>query len=178
MARFAPASDSMVRSIRTGRACVSTSMLTSSGMDHPRSGCARNRSRSARLPEGHLDFGSRSRRACGTCQLLSAFIGSNSAWLPSRRSVLIHRGLVDGPVRPGPVGEPDRREGAIFLGGLLHVRSLSLLSVARRGGVRQEASSSALVSGSGTLAQVGRVPQVRSVIQCSKCRQDGPVNDC
>ncbi len=67
------------------------------------------------------------------CIFLSAFIGSNRAWLPSRRSVLIHTGGVgDGAARPLAVGELDRREGGVFgVRGGNHVRLLNALAMAK-----------------------------------------------
>jgi len=89
MPRGAPASDSKVRSISSGRACVRTAMVTSSGMS-PSSTSIRTKSKSAfDAAEKPTSISlnpsprSRSKKRC----LRAASIGLTSAWLPSRRSV-------------------------------------------------------------------------------------------
>jgi hypothetical protein len=95
MAFFAPASDSTVRSIKSSRACTSTWSHTSSG--------ARFSSMSRRLKVNSVfeadgkptfdfleaDFHERLEQAPVSAL---TFIGTASAWLPSRKSTLHQRG--------------------------------------------------------------------------------------
>ena len=84
----------MVRRIRCSRAWVSTSMVTSSGM-WPPSINWRTKSKSVCEADGKatsISLKPMSQSVRNMRILRSAFIGSNSAWLPSRRSVLIQTG--------------------------------------------------------------------------------------
>ena len=94
IARLAPRSDSYVRSICSGRACVSTWMTTSSGM-RLRSISSRTKSKSVCDAAGKPTSISlkpvRTSRS-NMRRLRAASIGSISAWLPSRRSTLHHSG--------------------------------------------------------------------------------------
>src|SRR5471032_3384837 len=94
MARLAPATDSTVRRISSSRDCVSTMTVTSSGMRFS-STSLRTKSKSVCDADGKptsislmpiLTSSSKKR------SFFSALIGSISAWLPSRRSVLIQIG--------------------------------------------------------------------------------------
>jgi hypothetical protein len=103
MARLAPTTDSTVRRISSSRDWVSTMMVTSSGM-RPSSISLRTKSKSVCEAEGKpFDFLQADLdQQVEDAQLLSALIGSISAWLPSRRSVLIQiGGLLMIGVRPG-----------------------------------------------------------------------------
>ena len=96
MARLAPLSDSKVRVIRSSRAWVSTWMVTSSGM-WPPSISSRTKSKSVCEADGKatsISLKPTSQSVLNMRILRSAFIGSNSAWLPSRRSVLIQIGAL------------------------------------------------------------------------------------
>src|SRR5581483_3407810 len=90
IARLAPTSDSTVRSIKSSRACTSTCTVTSSGMRFS-SINRRLNSNSVFDADGkptsislkpHRTSASKSSSFCDT------FIGTASAWLPSRRSTL------------------------------------------------------------------------------------------
>src|SRR5471032_658544 len=94
MARLAPATDSTVRRISSSRDWVSTMTVTSSGMRFS-STSLRTKSKSVCDADGKptsislmpiLTSSSKKR------SFFSALIGSISAWLPSRRSVLIQIG--------------------------------------------------------------------------------------
>ena len=97
MARFAPASDSMVRAISAGRAGVSTSIVTSSGMC-PFSMRVRTKLKSVCDAAGKATSISLKpilQSILNMPSLRSASIGSKRAWLPSRRSVLIQTGALE-----------------------------------------------------------------------------------
>ena len=96
MARGAPRRDSMVRRISSSRACVITMMVTSSGISF----CSM-RSRTVWKSVSDADGKPTSISLRPTAHsvlnsrfLVSRLMGSNSAWLPSRRSVLHHTGTV------------------------------------------------------------------------------------
>ena len=108
MARGAPRRHSYVRSISSGRHCVSTWIVTSSGIRSSsmswrmksKSGWRRRREADLDLLEAHVEQDVPNMR-----RLRSGSIGSMSAWLPSRRSTQHHSGrLVDasGRARCGP----------------------------------------------------------------------------
>ena len=118
IARRAPRSDSNVRSISSGRACVSTwivdvvrNQVALDQLAHEvEVGLRRGR-------EADLDFLEAGRTSRSNMRRLrAASIGSISAWLPSRRSTLHHSGGVvitlSGQVRSREV---DRRERAVFV---------------------------------------------------------------
>ncbi len=92
--RGAPLTASTVRRIRCSRAWVMTMMVTSSGM---RSSSMRRRTKSKSVCEAAGKPTSISLKPMRTSSkksfiLRSPFMGSNSAWLPSRRSVESQRG--------------------------------------------------------------------------------------
>ena len=94
IARGAPRTDSMVRRMRSSRAWVSTWMVTSAGM-WPPSMRVRTKSKSVCEADGKptsISLKPISHTVRNMRILRSTFIGSNSAWLPSRRSVLIQTG--------------------------------------------------------------------------------------
>ena len=114
MARLAPRTLSKVRTIRSSRAWVSTWMVTSSGIA---SLSIRWRTKSKSVCDAEGKATSISLKPIATSvsnmrRLRSPFIGSISAWLPSRRSEL-HQigGDDDGARRPGAIGKLHRREG-------------------------------------------------------------------
>src|SRR6185369_1618307 len=96
IARRAPFNDSIVRRISSSRACVITMSVTSSGTSF----CSlRSRTvwKSVSDADGKPTSISLSPTATSVLKrrfLVSRLIGSNSAWLPSRRSVLHHTGTV------------------------------------------------------------------------------------
>src|SRR5688572_17738933 len=96
MARRAPVTDSTVRRMSSSRACVSTMMVTSSGMSF----CSmRSRAvgKSVSDAEGKpisISLRPTAHSVLNRRFLVSRLMGSNSAWLPSRRSVLHHTGTV------------------------------------------------------------------------------------
>ena len=88
MARFAPRQASKVRSIRSGRLCVSTWMVTSSGIIFF-SMSSRTKSKSVSDAAGNptsISLKPMSQSNLNMRVLRSESIGSMSAWLPSRRS--------------------------------------------------------------------------------------------
>ena len=94
MARGAPFTASTVRAIRSSRDCVMTMMVTSSGI---RFSSMRRRTKSKSVCDAAGKPTSISLKPMRTSSwksfiLRSPFIGSNSAWLPSRRSVESHTG--------------------------------------------------------------------------------------
>ena len=90
----APASESIDRAIRSSRACVSTLMVTSSGT-RPASMMWRTKSKSVCEAAGNptsISFTPICSSVSNIRSLRAVSIGSNSAWLPSRRSVDSQRG--------------------------------------------------------------------------------------
>ena len=94
MARGAPASASKVRRISSSRACVSTWIVTSSGISF----CSisrRTKSKSACEADGKptsISLKPMRTSISNMRSLRAGSIGSISAWLPSRRSTLHHSG--------------------------------------------------------------------------------------
>ena len=94
MARRAPRRDSMVRRMSSSRACVMTMSVTSSGTSF----CSmRSRTvwKSVSEADGNptsISLRPTAHRVLNSRFLVSRLMGSNSAWLPSRRSVLHHTG--------------------------------------------------------------------------------------
>ena len=103
----------MVRRISSSRACVITMIVTSSGISF----CSM-RSRTVWKSVSDADGNPTSISLRPTAHsvlnsrfLVSRLMGSNSAWLPSRRSVLHHTGTCrELARRPLPVGQVDGRE--------------------------------------------------------------------
>ena len=94
MTRRAPTTDSKVRRIRCSRAWVSTSIVTSSGTSLS-STSLRTKSKSVCEALGNptsISLKPTSHTVRNMRSLRSRFMGSNSDWLPSRRSVLIQIG--------------------------------------------------------------------------------------
>jgi len=96
MARRAPRRLSTVRRISSSRACVNAMMVTSSGISF----CSM-RSRNVWKSVSEADGNPTSISLIPTAHsvlnnrfLVSRLMGSNSAWLPSRRSVLHHTGTL------------------------------------------------------------------------------------
>ena len=94
VARGKPISDSTVRSISSGRDCVSTEMVTSSGRASS-SNRERTKSKSVCEAEGNPIsislYPMRTRRS-NILRLRAGSMGSIRDWFPSRRSVDSHRG--------------------------------------------------------------------------------------
>ena len=139
IARFAPRSESNVRSIRSSRACVSTSIVTSSGM-WPPSISSRTKLKSVSDADGNATSISLKPIATSVLNiriLRAASIGSNSAWLPSRRSVLIQIGAFvivrDGHVRSGRLTGVN---GRYFVAGFFSIMMFGPRSVGLETAVR------------------------------------------
>ncbi|CFW38026.1 Uncharacterised protein [Bordetella pertussis] len=98
MARGEPARASKVRAIRSGRDCVSASMVTSSGMRRS-SISLRTKSKSVCEADGNatsISFRPTATSCSNRRSLRAPSMGSIRAWLPSRRSVLIQIGAAAG----------------------------------------------------------------------------------
>ena len=108
-----PSRLSNVRSIRWSRACVSTTIVTSSGI-RPSSTSTRMKSKSAFEADGKptsISLKPTAQSSLNMRRLRSTSMGLMSAWLPSRRSTETQRGaLRDALVGPGAVGQLDARD--------------------------------------------------------------------
>ena len=96
MTRFAPMSDSMVRSIKSSRACTSTCNHTSSGA-WPFSMSKRLKANSVFDADGKptsISLKPIFTSVWNNSSFCEIFIGTASAWLPSRKSTLAQRGAV------------------------------------------------------------------------------------
>ncbi len=117
MARFAPTSDSTVRSIKSSRACTSTwiahilrdALLLDEAAHELVLGVRGGGKPTSISLKPHFTRASNNSSFCAT------FIGTGSAWLPSRRSTLHQMGARrEGAVRPLPVRQMDGGKGAIL----------------------------------------------------------------
>ena len=117
MTFFAPTSDSTVRSIKSSRACTSTCNHTSSGA-WPFSMSRRLKANSVFDADGKptsISLKPIFTSVWNNSNFCDTFIGTASAWLPSRKSTLHQRGACgEDAVGPLPVGQLDRRERTIF----------------------------------------------------------------